>query len=344
MTMSSRPIGALVAVIAVTALLGTSACSGSDGKKKASPSGSPSASSSSGAAKTAAPAVNPLRGGAPSKNGVVAAKIDDTANGRPQRNIDKADIVYIEEVEGGLTRLLAVYNTILPSVESVRSTRAGDPELLGQYGPIAYTASGGAHNPLRVLARSNLRATINDRGGPGFQRDSHRPAPYNLTANLATVAKAKKAPRAKSIGLSWSYGTAQLAHAASGLHVRTVVGSTPVRFEYNPRTKRYNRYIDGNLQHTAAGNVVSTPNVIVQFCKVTLYTADRDVLGNPNKYTHTIGRGKIVIFRNGKRVTGTWSRPSLGAPTKIRDAKGKAIPLRPGGAWVALVHTNAALS
>src|SRR5215467_7104506 len=62
------------------------------------------------------PSINPLTGGAPSTNSVVAAKIDDTAAGRPQRGIDKADIVYIEQVEGGLTRLLAVFNTTLPSL------------------------------------------------------------------------------------------------------------------------------------------------------------------------------------------------------------------------------------
>ena len=65
------------------------------------------------------PAGNPLTGvGKPSSNGVVAVKIDDTANGRPQMNLDKADIVYIEQVEGGLTRLLAIYNTQLPTVEA----------------------------------------------------------------------------------------------------------------------------------------------------------------------------------------------------------------------------------
>lgn len=344
MTTPSGPARAFVAAIAAAALLGTAACGGSS-KKNSSPSPSSSTSSSSSAApKPAVAAVNPLRGGAPSKNGVVAVKIDDTGNGRPQRNIEKADIVYIEEVEGGLTRLLAVYNSSLPTVEAVRSTRAGDPELLGQYGSIAYAASGGARNPLHVLDASSLKSTINDRGGPGFQRDGNRPAPYNLTADLARIAKARKAPGAKNIGLSWSAGTGQLAGTPSDRHVRTMVGGTPVRFEYDAKTKRYNRYIDGNLQHTAAGKVVSTPNVIVQFCKVTLYTADRDVLGNPNQYTHTIGKGKIVIFRDGRRITGSWSRPSLNAATTIRDAKGKPIPLRPGGAWVALVHTNAALS
>ncbi len=80
-------------------------------------------------------AVNPLTGLGPVPTGsVVAVKIDDTANGRPQRGIDLADIVYIEQAEGGLSRLVGVFATNKPSVEAVRSVRTSDPELLSQYG------------------------------------------------------------------------------------------------------------------------------------------------------------------------------------------------------------------
>lgn len=338
MTRSSRPIRAVVASLAVTALLGT-ACTGGDDNT---PSGG-TPPSSSGKPGPVRAAINPLRGGKPTKHGVVAVKIDDTSSGRPQRNIDKADIVYIEEVEAGLTRLLAVYSTYLPTVEAVRSTRAADPELVAQYGAVAYAASGGARNPLRGLERSRLRTTINDRGGPGFRRDGNRAAPYNLTANLYQIARALKSPRAKSIGFTWSSSAAQLKGHSVGRHVRTVVGRTPVRFDYNPKTRRYERFIAGNLQRTAAGKVISTPNVIVQFCDVTRYAADIDVNGNPNAYTHSVGKGKVAVFRDGKRVVGSWKRANRSAGTALRDAKGKAIALRPGGAWVLLVHRNAPL-
>ncbi len=332
------------ATIAVVALLGLTACTGNGTKKQAGDPAGPIASTpATSKAKPAATRVNPLRGGKPSSNGVVGVKIDDTANGRPQRNIDQADIVYIEEVEGGLTRLLAVFSTHLPSVESVRSTRAADPEIAAQFGSIAYAASGGAHNPLHLLDQSPLKTSINDRGGPGFRRDPNRPAPYNLQADLKTIAKVKKAPRAKSIGYSWSSSTAQLKGTAAGTHVQTVVGGTPVRFDYSRKTKLYERSINGVRQRTAAGKVIATPNVIVQFCRVTLYTKDRDVLGNPNMFTHTVGKGKLVVFRDGRRIPGTWSRPAAKAATTMRDAKGRTIPLRPGGAWVVLTKTAAKL-
>jgi hypothetical protein len=339
--------GASAAACVVIIVVAVFAFAGGGGKKKEAasptPTPTPTPTVTTSSAAPVPPAINPFTGGKPSTNGVVAVKIDDTANGRPQVGIDRADIVYVEQVEGGLTRLLAIYNTSLPTVEAVRSVRANDPELVAQYGPIAYVASGGAPNPLQVLARSNLKRSINDAGGPGFARDGSRPAPYNLTANLALVAKELKAPRAKSIGLTWSALT-KLSTAPLGTTVRTVVGGTPVRFDYNAQLRRYVRLIDGAVQHTASGNVISTPNVIVQFCSVTPYPQDVDVVGNPAQFTHTIGKGRVVVFRNGHRIEGSWSRPTATSGTSLATRLGSPINLAPGGAWVILVATGAPLT
>ena len=55
-------------------------------------------------------ASNPLTGvGAPPRGPVVAVKLDDTAAGRPSLGLEKADVIYIEEAEGSLSRMLAVY-------------------------------------------------------------------------------------------------------------------------------------------------------------------------------------------------------------------------------------------
>ena len=346
MTSSSRPARILALVAASAVLCGTAACTGSSGPgATGTPTPTSGAATTTGSPKPpAAPAVDPLTGGRPSRNGVVAVKIDDTSNGRPQRNIDKADIVYIEEVEGGLTRLLGVYNSSLPSVEAVRSVRAADPELASQYGRIAFVTSGGARVPLRVLDRSYLKTSINDRGGPGLSRDPNRPVPYNVVANLAQVAKALKPPKAKDVGFRWAVRTNQLKGARSGTRVSTVVGGTPVEFRYSAKTHRYTRYINGQAQRAADGNLITTPNVLVQFCRVTVFTADRDVLGNPNKFTHTTGRGKVVLFRDGKRLVGTWARGKLTSGTAFKTAAGQNMLLRPGGAWVVLTRTGARLA
>jgi hypothetical protein len=344
-----KPVRTLaVTSVAMSLTLVASACGGGHSAKNTptpTPSTSTSTSSAAPSPTHTAAAINPLTGLAPSPNAVVAAKIDDTGNGRPQMNIDSADVVYIEQVEGGLTRLIAVFNTTLPTVEAVRSVRANDPELLAQYGPIGFAASGGAPNPLFVLDHSSLRASINDRGGPGFARDGNRGAPYNLTANLATVASAVHAAHAKDVGFVWNAAVEKsLAGFPAGTAIHTVVGATNVDFAWDNSIKRYVRYIGGVAQHQSNGAFVSTPNVIVQFCQVTPYPQDVDVVGNVAQFTHSVGSGRAVVYRNGHRINGKWARPSSSQGTSFTDAKGLPISLMPGGVWVILVATNAPLS
>jgi hypothetical protein len=290
------------------------------------------------------PALNPLTGaGRVPKGSVVAVKIDDTGNGRPQRGVDQADIVYVEQAEGGLTRLVAVFATHKPVVEAVRSVRTSDPELLSQYGRITLVASGGGGDSLPALDRSILHSVINDRGGPGFGRDSSRPTPYNLTSDLAVVSAASHGASAKSVGFTW-LAKPKGVRSRPAARVHTQVGSTPVDFRWSGRLNRYVRYIGGVAQTAANGRAIATPNVIVQYCQVTVHPGDVDVVGNPAKYTHTIGHGGVAVFRNGRRIDGTWTRASSTSGTVLRDSRGQPIPLTPGGAWVVLVANGAPLS
>src|ERR1035437_8176332 len=91
-----------------------------------------------------APTLNPLTGMGTAPIGpVIAVKVDDTQAGRPSLGLEKADVIYIEEAEGGLSRMVAVYASARPKVRAVRSVRTSDPELLGAYGKIILVASGG---------------------------------------------------------------------------------------------------------------------------------------------------------------------------------------------------------
>ncbi|MFE5093172.1 DUF3048 domain-containing protein [Streptomyces sp. NPDC056638] len=62
---------------------------------------------------------------------VLAVEIDNAGPARPQTGLDKADIVYVEQVEAGLGRILAVHSSELPPVVGpVHSARETDLELL----------------------------------------------------------------------------------------------------------------------------------------------------------------------------------------------------------------------
>jgi hypothetical protein len=343
-------IGAgVVVVLAVAGGVSAIALTGNDKKTTAAPSSTPPATTApatTSASPTPKPkpvpaAVNPLTGiGAPPKGPVLAVKIDDTENGRPSGNLDQADIVYIEQAEGGLSRMVAVFGTNKPVVEPVRSVRASDAELLSQYGKIALVASGGGGDSLTTLSASIVKGIINDAGAAGFSRDGSRPAPYNLQANLAQMAATSKTGGSKDVGFQWS-PVWPLTAGAGGASVNTVVGSTSVTFTWDASLKEYVRTVDGSRLAYADGKPAAKPNVLVQFCAVTTNPRDVDVNGNPSQFTHTVGSGKVVLFRNGKRFLGKWSRASETAPTKFTDLNGKAFPMSPGGAYVVLATNGA---
>ena len=90
------------------------------------------------------------------------------------------------------------------------------------------------------------------------------------------------------------------------------------------------RIIDGQSLRAADGAPIAKPNVLVQYRQVSADRSDVDVNGNLSMYTHTIGKGRVVLFRNGKHLVGTWSRASNGAPTVLKDAAGKPLLLAPG--------------
>ena len=291
---------------------------------------------------TSVAATNPLTGvGAPPSGPVVAVKLDDTAAGRPSLGLEKADVIYIEEAEGGLSRMLAVYASVKPQVEAVRSVRTSDPELVGAYGKIILVASGGGGNALPTLDRSGLWSSINDRGQGGFSRDPARSAPYNLVADLATISAAIKGEGVRNVGFTWATHDPRLATAKAAPTVNTLVGSTSVDFVWNAQLGRYVRSIGGQLLLAASGAPVAKPNVLVQYCNVNPDRSDIDVNGNPSMFTTTVGNGRVVLFRNGKRMEGTWSRPSNGARTVFKDAAGKPLLLAPGGTFVVLVRPGA---
>jgi hypothetical protein len=97
---------------------------------------------------------------------------------------------------------------------------------------------------------------------------------------------------------------------------------------------------DGSVRRSASGVPLGAPNVILQFCRVTVDRGDVDVTGAPAAYTHSVGRGWAVLFRDGRAVVGRWVRPTPRSPTRFVDRAGKDLLLRPGGVWVLLAPTG----
>ncbi|MEM7276005.1 MAG: DUF3048 C-terminal domain-containing protein, partial [Actinomycetota bacterium] len=54
-----------------------------------------------------------------------------------------------------------------------------------------------------------------------------------------------------------------------------------------------------------------------------------------------VGTGDATVFTEGRRIDGTWTRPTLSSVATLTDDDGQAIELTPGQTWIQLVTAGA---
>ncbi|MGQ5633915.1 MULTISPECIES: DUF3048 domain-containing protein [unclassified Streptomyces] len=261
----------------------------------------------------------------------LAVKIDNVSAARPQTGLDAADVVYAEQVEGGLSRLMAVYATRLPrTVGPVRSARASDLELLRQFHRPTLAFSGAQHKLLPLIGKAPLRAESPDEAPAAYFRGGGRAAPHNLYVHPGRLLPS--APGRAALTTGFRYGP-----APSG---GTPTGSRTVRypaarfgFTWSPGRHRWLVAMDGTPTTTTDGARVAAATVVVQYVKVTA-SRYHDVLGNPTPYTETAGSGKAQVLRDGRSFDASWSRPAATDGTTFTAADGSPVNFADGQVWV----------
>lgn len=284
------------------------------------------------------PTVDAMTGLAPSGNVVVAVKIDNTFPGQ-QWGVGQADVVYVEMVEGNLSRLIALFHTTLPTeVGPVRSVRTTDPDVLTAYGSPALMFSGGAGGPLDNFASSGLVDASPDVVGGAYWRSSAAKEPYNLHANVAQVAGSVAGiSTPKNPGFTFSDDPAAFAGQRDVTRVSAAFAN-PISFRWDGAAWNYVRR--GSVQTDGAtGATFAFQNLLV-----VRTTAQKDGTVDTNGVasykTNTIGSGSFTLYRDGKAVDGTWTRPDTASATSYLDAAGTPVPFRTGQTWVVLAPTQ----
>ena len=138
---------------------------------------------------------------------VFAVKFDDTNDAHPQQGVESADVVYITQVEAGLTRLMAIYSSNYPEVLGpIRSARISDLSILSEYGRVGFLYSGAQSKMRPVIAEANLINLSAERNPPSiYFNDPSRRSPYSMMVkpNLL-LEKAADVELAKKPG--WQHG------------------------------------------------------------------------------------------------------------------------------------------
>ena len=284
--------------------------------------------------------INSISGRPGGDGPVLVVKIDDTKGAHPQIGLEDADIVYIEQVEGGLTRLAAVFSSKIPNrIGPVRSARVSDIELMAQYGRVGFAYSGAQSKFRPVLAQANIENLSAERNPSTiFTTDPARIQPYAmvLRADLlleSIAAKGISLERSKSMG--WSFGDSpEIGRDVSDIHLSWPASSYDA--QWDQKQKRWLLFHSGKPNFAESGIHLGASTLVIQKVSITpsIY---KDKVGGVTPFSATVGNGTGYIARNGKVFGATWSRPTAESGTTWRDENGKEISFEKGPIWVALL-------
>lgn len=266
---------------------------------------------------------------------VLAVKIDNVAAARPPTGLEKADIVYVEQVEAGLSRILAAYSFAVPPVIGpVRSARETDLELLRQFDEptLAYS---GAQSALRPSIEAAPLDALPPSKAPGaYFRSGDRAAPHNLYLRPGKIPHA-----ATGVNAAQDLGLRFAAPPPGGTPVsgRTVsYPSARFTFTWSADRDQWLVSMDDAPARTASGDRLAAATVVLQDVDVQP-SRFRDRGGNTSPFSATVGSGSADVLRDGKSYDVKWQRNTAESATRFTTEDGEPMTFATGQIWIVLV-------
>jgi hypothetical protein len=277
---------------------------------------------------------------------LIAVKIDNHWDARPQSGIEQTDAMMELLVEAGLTRFVALFHTSDSEyVGPMRSGRPTDPTIIRPLNGVMTISGAQPWVVSRILGYDV--PLIGDLGRPVTFRVSGRRAPHNLYTNTLELREVMEsrgyeatpppsiltfgefpadAPAAEVIDFDWS-------------------GTMSGRWEWTG--SEYVRFTSGEVHNwvSADGETeeqISADTLVVIHVK--RYTACPSGSGSCVPAFETLGSGDVQIFAEGKVVEGTWEREAVEDWFTITDADGNPIPVPPGHPWISFFPTDRTLT
>lgn len=277
----------------------------------------------------------------------VAVMLNNLKAAQPQLGVSLADIIYEVPVEGGITRMLGLYQSVegIEVLGSVRSARPYFVELALGHDAV-YVHAGGSQEAYADLRSWKVDHMDGVRGGEDakiFWRDPDRRKNNGYEHSLITsggkileyLAKGKF-PTEHPDG--WSSlqafvedGTPAGGETAEHVKVRFSSYKTGT-FDYDAAAGRYwvgqygKEHLDGST-----GEQVSAVNVLV----LETSTAVLDNVGRLR--VQTTGEGTGRFFCGGKTVPIRWSRKDRNSPFAYTLEDGRSLALGQGNSYVCII-------
>ena len=272
----------------------------------------------------------------------VAVVVENSPDARPQWGLCSPDIVMEGLVEGGITRMLFVYQDIAtaPKIGPNRSARHNYIEFACGLDAI-YVHFGGSYAAYNLLAADSTIDHLDGSkaDGSAFKRDTSRRVASEHTAYTtgewlsAKIAdKGIRTDIAQGYERPFSFAKEKrtLANPCNSIEL-TFSSSYRHTFKYNADDGLYYNYMNTSPMNEADGNQMAVSNVIALYCNVTKYNNDAKLV----EWHLTEGKG--VYASNGTYEEITWKKGGTHDMLKLYDANGNELQLNTGKSWIGFV-------
>jgi len=277
---------------------------------------------------------------------VLAFKIDNNINARPQSGLQEADSVFEILVEGGMTRFLAFFlDNTSKYLGPIRSARPTDPTVVRPYDGTLVVS--GATDGLIPTIRELGVPVLEEVTAPAMFRIGSRKAPHNLYADTELVREV-----VDSRGFKFLQPGPQPLYPFGFNQNNWDSGANKITIQYSEFTtviwkldgNRYSRFIidayssdkdavahnfisqDGNYS-----DILSTETIVV--IQGALYKDKATTLPS----ILTVGIGDLFIFNDGKYVQGNWRRTDISENFEFFDLNQNPIEVPPSSQWIHVI-------
>jgi hypothetical protein len=271
---------------------------------------------------------------------ILVVKIDDTNAAHPQIGVEDADLVYVEQVEGGLTRLAAIYTSKLPPlIGPIRSARISDIELLAQFGRVGFAYSGAQSKMRPVIAEANLENLSAERNPPSiYGKDPNRIGPVDMILKpelLLERANANPKIRIETATASvFAFGDAPKGETNTAI-AKIKWPSAKYELRWDSANEKWLIYFNEKPNMAANGEHLYADTAIIQIVSITpsIYG---DKFGEITPFSKTTGSGKAVMLRDGFSYQISWQRNLETDVTTWKSEDGDVANFKPGRTWIFL--------
>jgi hypothetical protein len=273
---------------------------------------------------------------------VVAVKIDNHPQARPQSGLEVADAVYEVLVEGGLTRFIALFHqSDLDVVGPNRSGRPTDAQLIASLAGAPFQVSGAQSWVQSIFARNDINVVYDN--GVTTYRVPKRSAPHNLYTSTPAIREwaDERGWPDENPGNLFTFGEPTEGGASAETIEVTFSGSPPSTWEWDG--EQYLRF-QGSEPHMWVNEDGESGQVafdtVVVFKVREFITPSPGGVGTSLPTADSVGSGEALVFSGGRVIEGTWEREDATDPFTLLDGDGGEIVLAPGRLWMALVPND----